>query len=94
MTVAEVAEMAGVSEPTVRKNCAADNLHAAGQIGKTLGFLEADVKDWMDWREKNPRYSRAWGWNDSGTPRPGGKTIKKKQKFSNEDYGEGSPEAP
>ena len=68
LTSAQAAEMAGVKERTVQKNCAAGNLHAAGQIGKALGFLEADVKDWMDWREKNPRYSRAWGWNDSGTP--------------------------
>lgn len=46
---------------TMQKNCAAGNLHAAGQISKTLRFLKADVKGWMDWREKNPSYSRAWG---------------------------------
>lgn len=80
MTVAEVAAMAGVSEPTVRKNCAADNLRAAGQIGASLGFLESDVKDWMKWREENPRYSRAWGWNNSGTPRPRGVPVKGKKK--------------
>lgn len=80
MTVAEAAEMAGVSERTVRKNCAADNLHAAGQIGASLGFLESDVKDWMKWREENPRESRAWGWNNSGKPRPRGVPVKGKKK--------------
>ena len=64
---------------TMQKNCAAGNLHAAGQIGKTLGFLEADVKDWVDWREENPRYSRAWGWNGSRTPHPHGVPVKGKK---------------
>ena len=61
------------------KSCAVGNLHTAGQIGKALGFLEANVKAWMDWREKNPRYSRAWGWVGSGRPRPRGVPVKGKK---------------
>lgn len=80
LSVPEVAEMAGVSERTVRKNCAADNLHAAVQIGKSLGFAESEVKRWMQWRAENPRESRAWGWNNSGNPRPRGVPVKGKKK--------------
>ena len=80
LTVAQAAALAGVSERTIRKNCKAGNLHAAGQIGASLGFFESDVKEWMQWREENPRDSRAWGWNGSGTPRPRGVPVKGQKK--------------
>ena len=80
LTSSDVAEMAGVKVPTVNSARAKGDLHPASRIGSTWGYLESEVRRWMDWREKYPPQSRAWGWNNSGTPRPHGVAVKGKKK--------------
>ena len=80
LTSSDVAIMAGVKVPTVNSARAKGDLHPASRIGSTWGYLEPEVRRWMKWREENPPQSRAWGWNNSGTPRPHGVAVKSEKK--------------
>ena len=76
----EVAAMAGVEVWTVNTARQKGDLHPASRTGTTWGYFESEVRRWMKWREEYPPQSRAWGWNDSGTPRPRGVPVKGKKK--------------
>ena len=80
LTSSQVAKMAGVKVPTVNSALAKGDLHPASRTGTTWGYLEPEVRRWMKWREQNPPQSRAWGWNNSGTPRPHGVAVKGSKK--------------
>ena len=76
----QVAAMAGVDTRTVNNAREKGDLHPASLTGTTWGYFENEVRRWMDWREENPPESRAWGWNNSGTPRPHGVAVKSEKK--------------
>lgn len=75
----EAAAMAGVEVKTVNNARQKGDLHPASRTGSTWGYFESEVRRWMNWREENPPKSRAWGWNNSGTPRPHGVEVKEKK---------------
>lgn len=76
LTSSDVAKMAGVEVPTVNAARKKRDLHPASRTGSTWGYLEPEVRRWMEWREKYPPESRRWGWNGSGQPRPHGVAVK------------------
>lgn len=79
LSSSEVAKMARVEVATVNSARKKGDLRPASRIGNTWGYFESEVRRWMDWREENPPKSRAWGWNNSGTPRPHGVEVKEKK---------------
>ena len=80
LTSSDVAKMAGVKVSTVTAARTKGHLHPASSIGNTWGYLEPEVRRWMEWREKYPPELRRWGWNGSGQPRPHGVAVKSEKK--------------